>query len=194
MICCNNITETSSMVSILLERVDFCGYLCCLCTEKSHMNTDHIFRLRIKRTRVNFATIGNRKALIIPTCAISAEITKHEKGYQSRHNPCHCSHHERTTEYSQENTNRLEKCCSIKSMGIFTCWLVGNYRSRKREHNDKLEVASENTFSVTLSELEGDNPILKAYCVILAYVCIRGLGKCLQWLSIQLKAIHLNLK
>lgn len=110
------------------------------------------------------AIMGNRKALTISTCAISAAITKHEKGYQSCHNPCHCSHHERTTEYSQENANRLEKCCSIKSMGIFACWLVGNYRSRKREHNDKLEVASEEIFSVTtLLELQGDNPMLKAY-------------------------------
>lgn len=50
-------------------------------------------------------------------------------------------------------------------MGIFTCWLVGNYRSRKREQNGKLKVASGKIFSVAaLPELQGDNPMLKA-CV-----------------------------
>lgn len=159
------------------------------------MNTDHIFTLRIKQARVNSAIMGNRKALIISTCAISAGITKHEKGYQSCHNPCHCSHHERTTEYSQENTNRLEECCGIKSMGIFTCWLVGNYRSRKREHNDKLEWHQKIFFFCNNSTWAmGRQSHAEGICVILTYVCIRGLGKCLQWLSIRLKANHLNLK
>lgn len=126
------------------------------------MNTNYIFTVRIKQARVNSAIMGNRKGLITSTYPIS--ITKHEKGYQSCHNSCHCSHHERTTEYSQENTNRLEKCCSIKSMGIFTCWLVGNYRSRRREHSDKLQVASEKIFSLTaLPELQGGSPMLKVY-------------------------------
>lgn len=43
------------------------------------MNTDHVFTLRIKQARVNSAIMGNRKALIISTCAISAGISNMKK-------------------------------------------------------------------------------------------------------------------